>query len=66
MGEETPVVATMGESLNTGLTSSITGAEIIEEFVDILPWVGTMVAAAFVIYEARKMIKGASKGKVRV
>lgn len=67
MGRETPpVVVTMGSSLNTALTSSITGADIIEEFVAILPWVGTMVAAAFVIYEARKMIKGASKGKVRV
>ena len=65
-GPSTPAAATMGSSLNTGLTSSITGANIIQEFVAILPWVGTMVAAAFVIYEARKMIKGASKGKVRV
>lgn len=67
MGEtDTPVVATMGGKLNTALTSSITGADIIEEFISILPWVGTMVAASFVIYEARKLIKGASKGKVRV
>lgn len=56
----------MGSALNTGLTTSITGASIIEEFIDILPWVGIMVAAAFLIYEARKGIKGAAKGKVRV
>lgn len=63
---EEPVVTGMGESLNTGLTNSITGDAIIEEFVDILPWVGVMVAAAFLIYEARKLVKGAAKGKVRL
>lgn len=62
--EETEI--TMGESLNTGLTSSITGDKIISEFVSILPWVGLMVAAAFLIYEAKKMLKGAAKGKVRL
>lgn len=55
----------MGSALNTGLTSAITGQGIITEFISILPWVGTMVAAAFLIYEARKLIKGAAKGKVR-
>lgn len=55
----------MGSALNTGLTSAITGNGIIAEFISILPWVGTMVAAAFLIYEARKLIKGAAKGKVR-
>lgn len=63
-GEET--VATMGESLNTALTSAVTGENIIAQFIDILPWVGVMVGAAFLIYEARKLLKGASKGKVRV
>lgn len=57
---------TMGSSLNTGLTSAITGEGIIGQFVQILPWVGIMVGAAFLIYEARKLLKGASKGKVRV
>ena len=56
----------MGTELNTGLTGAITGANIIGEFIDILPWVGLMVGAAFLIYEARKAIKGAAKGKVRV
>lgn len=66
MGTEEPVVTGMGESLNTALTASITGEDIITEFIAILPWVGTMMAAAFVIYEARKMIKGGAQGKVRV
>ena len=63
---EEEVVASMGANLNTGLTGAITGEGIIAEFVKILPWVGVMVGAAFLIYEARKLLKGASKGKVRV
>ena len=58
--------ATMGAELNTALTTNIAPTTIIGEFVSILPWVGTMVGAAFVIYESRKLIKGAGKGKVRV
>lgn len=57
---------TMGQSLNTSLNTNITPSGIITEFTSILPWVGVMVGAAFVIYEARKLIKGAAKGKVRV
>lgn len=56
----------MGESLNTALNTSITPSGIVEEFIDVLPWVGGLVGAAFLIYEARKLIKGAAKGKVRV
>lgn len=59
-------VKTMGEALNTGLTSNITPQGIITEFIHVLPWVGGLVGAAFLIYEARKLIKGAAKGKVRV
>lgn len=57
---------TMGSSLNTALNSNITPTGIISEFTSILPWVGAMVGAAFVIYEARKLVKGAGKGKVRL
>ena len=56
----------MGSELNTALQSNITPSGIITEFKSVLPWVGLMVGAAFVIYEARKLIKGAAKGKVRV
>ena len=66
MGTETPTATGMGESLNTGLTTNISAEGIIEQFIDVLPWVGIMVGAAFLIYEARKLIKGAAKGKVRL
>lgn len=56
----------MGAEINTGLTNSITPSGIVGEFISYLPWIGGMVAAAFAIYEVRKLIKGASKGKVRV
>ena len=55
---------TMGETLNTGLQSSVTGEKIIAEFVKVLPWVGGLVVAAFIIYEAKRLLKGASHGKV--
>lgn len=63
---ESGSTTSMGSSLNTALTQNITPSGIITEFTSILPWVGLMVGAAFVIYEARKLIKGAGKGKVRV
>lgn len=58
--------ATIGQELNTALTSNISGESILSNFIDLLPWVAVMVGVAFLIYEARKMLKGASKGKVRV
>lgn len=63
---ETPTATGMGEALNTGLTTNISANGIIEQFIDVLPWIGIMVGAAFLIYEARKLIKGAAKGKVRL
>ena len=66
MGSEEPVVTGMGESLNTALETNVTAEGIIEEFIGVLPWVGVMVGAAFLIYEARKLVKGAAKGKVRL
>lgn len=57
---------TIGEELNSALTSNISGESILSNFIDLLPWVAVMVGVAFLIYEARKMLKGAAKGKVRV
>lgn len=57
---------TAGSALNTGLQASVAPDTIITEFIEILPWVGAMVGVAFLIYEARKLIKGSAKGKVRV
>lgn len=55
-----------GEALNTALTTNITPTSILNDFIAILPWVAGMVGVAFLIYMARKLIKGAGKGKVRV
>lgn len=55
----------MGAELNTALTTNIKPSTIISEFVGILPWAGLMIGAAFVLYEAKKLMKGASKGKAR-
>lgn len=55
----------MGSELNTTLTSSVKPTTLISEYKEIMPWIGTMVAASFVLYKVSKMIKGAGKGKVR-
>lgn len=57
---------TAGSQLNTALNTNVNPDTIVSQFVEVLPWVGAMVIVAFVIYEARKMIKGAGKGKIRV
>mgnify|MGYP001133480867 CR=1 FL=1 len=44
----------MGSELNTALTTSVKPTTIISEFKDIMPWIGLMVAAGFIIYEAKK------------
>lgn len=58
--------ASMGSELNTALTTNVKPSTILSEFKEIMPWIGLMVGAAFVLYEAKKMIKGAGKGKVRL
>lgn len=58
--------STFGTDVNNALTNSVNPNNLATQFVQILPWVGMMVIVAFVIFEVRKLIKGASKGKVRV
>lgn len=55
-----------GSKLNTSMKTNISPDEVGTQFLDILPWVGGMVIVAFVIYEAKKLIKGASRAKVRL
>lgn len=55
-----------GAQLNTALTTNVNPNTIVTQFVEILPWVGIAIIVSFVIYEARKLIKGIGKGKVRV
>lgn len=56
----------MGSQLNTALTTSVAPNTIVTEFISLIPWIGMMIIAAFAIYEVRKMLKGAQKGKLRV
>lgn len=56
----------MGAKLNTGLTTNVAPSTVMDEFIAILPWVGAAIPVVFVIYEAKKLIKGIGKGKVRV
>lgn len=58
--------ANLGSKLNTALKNSVDPNTFMDGFVEILPWVGGLVVVSFVVYEARKLIKGASKAKVRV
>lgn len=46
--------------LNTGVTSST----IFSTFGDLMPWVISLIIASLGLYYLRKLIKGASKGKV--
>lgn len=47
--------------LNTGITSNTLFATVGE----LMPWVITLTIASLGLYFLRKLIKGASKGKVR-
>ena len=58
--------STAGSAMNTALQANVDPNTITSQFIEILPWVGTMVVVCFVIYEAKKLIKGAGKGKVRL
>lgn len=49
------------EALNTGITS----ATLFSTVQLLMPWIITLTIASFALYELRKVIKGAAKGKVR-
>lgn len=48
-------------ALNTGITSNTLFGTV----ADLMPWVITLTIASLGLYFLRKLIKGASKGKVR-
>lgn len=48
-------------ALNTGITSETLFGTV----ADLMPWVITLTIASLGLYFLRKLIKGASKGKVR-
>lgn len=64
--ETAGAVSDFGSEMNTALTTSVNPNALATQFVQIIPWVGLMVIVAFVIYEVRKLVKGAGKGKVRL
>lgn len=62
--EEITSTGSMSEvvsQLNTGITSSTLFGTV----SDLMPWVITLTIASLGLYFLRKLIKGASKGKVR-
>lgn len=59
-------VSDFGSEINTALQTSVNPNSLATQFTQILPWVGLMVVVAFVIYEVRKLVKGAAKGKVKL
>lgn len=58
--------STAGSQLNTALNTNVDPNNIVTQFVELMPWIGVMMIVSFTIYEARKLIKGGSKGKVRL
>lgn len=55
-----------GAKLNAKLQESVKPDDVGTQFMDVLPWVGGLVIVCFVIYEVRKLVKGAAKAKVRL
>ena len=62
IAETTGSMSEVISALNTG----ISGSTIFGVFADMTSWIVTLVIVGFAIYELRKLIKGAAKGKVRV
>lgn len=66
LAADTTGSSTLGSQLNTALETNVNPNTIGSQFIEILPWVGIMVVVAFLLYEGKKLIKGAGKGKVRL
>ena len=59
-----PAVSSMS-SIITQLTTGITASTIFSVVGDVMPFVITMIPIALGLYILRKVIKGASKAKVK-
>lgn len=55
-----------GNELNSKLQENVNPNDIGSQFLSILPWVGSLIMVVFVITKGIKLMKGASKGKVRL
>lgn len=53
------------DGITTQLTTGVTPATIYAEVAKIMPFVIVMIPVSLGLYELRKVVKGASKAKVR-
>lgn len=52
-------------SIVTQLTTGVSSTTIFGVVSELMPWVIVLIIASLGLYELRKLVKGASKGKVR-
>lgn len=62
---ETPVATGSMTEIVTALNTGITSETLFGTVADLMPWVITLTIASLGLYFLRKLVKGASKGKVR-
>lgn len=60
-GAATGSMSEIVSALNTGITSETLFGTV----ADLMPWIITLIIASLGLYFLRKLVKGASKGKVR-
>lgn len=62
---ETPVATGSMSEIITALNAGITSETLFGTVADLMPWVITLTIASLGLYFLRKLVKGASKGKVK-
>lgn len=62
---ETGAATDSMESIVTQLNTGITSSTLFGTVGQLMPWVITLTIASLALYFLRRLIKGASKGKVR-
>ena len=65
METTTPAVSNSMEEIITQLNTGITSDTLFGTVGELMPWVITMTIACLGLYFLRKLVKGASKGKVK-
>lgn len=65
METTTPAVSNSMEEIITQLNAGITSDTLFGTVGELMPWVITMTIACLGLYFLRKLVKGASKGKVK-
>lgn len=65
MGQTTETAVSSMTEIVTALNTGITSETLFGTVADLMPWVITLTIASLGLYFLRRLIKGASKGKVR-